>query len=397
MNPEHVEIVKQGKKTIEQWRQAHPGERLDLSGAYLFEVNLHRANLTGADLHGSSLLWSELSQANLSCANLSGTDLSAVDIFGANLSEANLYRANLFGADLHRASFQQANLVQAELSGANLTLADLSGANLYDAMLFGSRLIHTSLVGAELTGAKLYGTARDHWNIEGVKCRYVFWDEYAKERSPWDRDLEPGEFERLYAQLPTIEYVFENGMTPLDPLVMDRIVQAINEQSPEFELQIDSINARGLQPTIRFTVQHEDQSGAALEAVTLEYEAKLRDLESERNVLYRLISDKLDNPQKVNIINALPGSFVANDGSTINIQEYIGHLEEIEQVVKDASPETLGEAAKREALDTVSGAFKDMAKGKVKEAAEAVVRLGLEAAPHIVNTGAYLFFKNLVG
>jgi hypothetical protein len=39
---------------------------------------------------------------------------------------------------------------------------------------------------------------------------------------------------------------------------------------------------------------------------------------------------------------------------------------------------------------------KDVAKGKVKEAVEAVCRLGVEAVPHIVNTGAYQFFKNLV-
>ena len=80
--------------------------------------------------------------------------------------------------------------------------------------------------------------------IEGVICDYVFWDADGKERSPMDRVLEPGEFERLYSQLPTIEYVFENGFHPLDPAIMDRIVLAINERNPEFELQIDSINTR---------------------------------------------------------------------------------------------------------------------------------------------------------
>jgi hypothetical protein len=38
---------------------------------------------------------------------------------------------------------------------------------------------------------------------------------------------------------------------------------------------------------------------------------------------------------------------------------------------------------------------KDAARGKVKQAAEAVCRLGVELGPHILNTGAYQFFKNL--
>jgi hypothetical protein len=96
------------------------------------------------------------------------------------------------------------------------------------------------------------------------------------------------------------------------------------------------------------------------------------------------------------LVNIGSGSLVAIGGSSINLQEYIGHLEEIEEAIKEAPPETLAEAAKREALDTVSGAVKDVAKGKVKEAVEAVCRLGVEAVPHIVNTGAYQFFKNLV-
>ena len=43
-NPEHVALVKKGWEAIAEWRQKHPKERLDLSGA-----DLSGANLTGGD------------------------------------------------------------------------------------------------------------------------------------------------------------------------------------------------------------------------------------------------------------------------------------------------------------------------------------------------------------
>ena len=62
-----------------------------------------------------------------------------------------------------------------------------------------------------------------------LRCRYVFWDANGEIRSPKDRDLARcGEFEQIYRTLPTIEIqFFENGMTPLDPLIIDRVVHLI--------------------------------------------------------------------------------------------------------------------------------------------------------------------------
>ena len=418
MNLEHVAIVKQGKAAIDEWRQANPGQRLDLSGADLSEANLFEANLSGAELSRANLIGAYLSRADLSEAYLSQANLSGADLIGAylsgaylsqaNLSEAYLSQANLSGANLSGAELSRAELIgaylsraylsRADLSRADLIGANLSRANLSRADLSGAELSRADLSGAELTGAYLYGTARDDWKIDGIKCRYVFWDLAGKERSPRDRDLAPGEFEILYAQLPTIEYVFENGMTPLDPLVMDRVVQAINQQNPEFKLQIDSINARGIYPTIKLTVAQEEQKGAALEAVTQEYRetnAKLQGAnEALSGVIDRLIQHGIGGPVTIG-----SGSNVAlGSGAslTINTDEYIHHLEEIEQAIKDAPPESFIQTTKQEALDTVSGAVKDVAKGKMKEAAEAVTRLGIKLGPGLA-TNAFQFFQNLPG
>jgi len=177
---------------------------------------------------------------------------------------------------------------------------------------------------------------------------------------------------------------------------MDRIVQAINQRNPEFELQIDSISARGLQPTIKFTVRHEEQKAVALEAIRQEYgivNAKLQGAnEALSGVIDQIIKHGLAGP-----INIGSGSMVAIGGSSINLQEYIGHLHEIQEAIENAPPETFTQATKREAQAAVRKAISDVVGGKVKEAAEAVCRLGVEAVPHIVNTAAYQFFKDLAG
>jgi hypothetical protein len=172
-------------------------------------------------------------------------------------------------------------------------------------------------------------------------------------------------------------------------------VQVINERNPEFELQIDSINARGIYATIRFTVQYEEQKVVALEAVTRGYELEYAKLQGKYEELRELIYRVMDRPGNAPI-NIGSGSMVAIGGSSINLQEYIGHLHEIQEAIENAPPETFTQATKKEAQAAVRKAISDVVGGKVKEAVEAVCRLGVETVPHIVNTGAYQFFKNLV-
>ena len=64
MNPEHVAIVKQGHDVIDQWREANPEQRLDLSGANLYRADLRRADLTGANLRRADLTEANLSRAD---------------------------------------------------------------------------------------------------------------------------------------------------------------------------------------------------------------------------------------------------------------------------------------------------------------------------------------------
>jgi len=270
-------------------------------------------------------------------------------------------------------------------------------ANLENADLRYCLLTNANLTGAVLTGTRLYGTARDDWDVRNVKCKYVYWDMEATQRSPKNRDLEPGEFEQLYAALPTIEYIFENGMTPIDPLIMDRVVQAIREKQPEFDIKIDSINARGIAPSVKFTVQHEEHKESALQQVQTEYEIKLKQLESERDRYYQLLARALDAPKEFKLISAGPGAIVATDGSTVNIQEHIHNALELQKVIADEPKESksFAKVAKKTALNIIGEAIKDVAKGQVKEAAKQIIDLGKDLGPIVAKTAAYAFFKSM--
>jgi hypothetical protein len=116
----------------------------------------------------------------------------------------------------------------------------------------------------------------------------VYWDSEGKNRTPKDRNFRPGEFEELYKSLPTFEYYFEQGFTPLDPLIMDRVVQAIKERRPEIELKLATFDARG-QAHATFTVLHKDAVEAAKADVTAGYERRILALEAQKEQLMDVI------------------------------------------------------------------------------------------------------------
>lgn len=129
------------------WLDGEPGGEkanlagADLEGAFLFEVNLSFANLTGANLAGANLEGASfyeagLRGANLAGANLRGTNLEGANFFKANLKSAILYKANLSYASLREANLERANFLQSELRYANLTGATLTGANFENANIY---------------------------------------------------------------------------------------------------------------------------------------------------------------------------------------------------------------------------------------------------------------------
>jgi uncharacterized protein YjbI with pentapeptide repeats len=171
-NQEHLEILKQGADTWNEWRLRTFGGPADLSGAILdrtdltyfdlCNVILSGADLSGADLSRTMLLNARLYWTNLSDAKLIQTDLDNSDLEGANLSRADLTYADLSGVDLTEANLSNANLNETNLSGANLSGANLSGANLTVANLSNAELSDTILINVNFSSAKGLETCKHY-------------------------------------------------------------------------------------------------------------------------------------------------------------------------------------------------------------------------------------------
>ncbi len=102
------------------------GERLNLRGGTLTDVDLSMTDLTGAFLSRT-----DLTGANLYGTNLYGVDLTESMLVEADLTGTNLCASDFIGADLSNANLSAANLCQVNFFWATLDNANLSRANLY--------------------------------------------------------------------------------------------------------------------------------------------------------------------------------------------------------------------------------------------------------------------------
>jgi uncharacterized protein YjbI with pentapeptide repeats len=294
-NHKHVEILSHGVAAWNAWREQEPEIKPNLGGINLFKAKLANANLRQTDLRKTDLREADLAEAilvkadlrsaNLRAARIISADLKSASMSGAHLISANLSQAELQGADMRSvrldgsdlyearmiaANLSSANLLQSNLQGANLMGANLRGSNLAGAVLTIANLSEADLSLANLTGARLYGSERENWKIDGIKCEFAFWDGAGNHRTPAERNYKPGEFELLYRKAPTIEYYFKDGFTMAKGTAMERVVQKINAQLPEFELILDSLVFRGM-PRAVFSVLHREDCPRALELITRHY------------------------------------------------------------------------------------------------------------------------------
>ncbi len=155
-NQEHLDILKQGVETWNQWRKEHPKVRPDLSRTDLHEFYLNNMNLSEVHLDNSDLNKAELRGANLYRADLSETDLRGADLRGADLRQASLFGANLGEAYFH---YDIEDPDRPAVNGVDLQEADLREADLRRAVL-----IATNLTRANLTNCEVYGIAA--WDVE---------------------------------------------------------------------------------------------------------------------------------------------------------------------------------------------------------------------------------------
>ncbi len=129
-NQEHLDILKEGIKAWNAWREQHPDIKPDLRWASLVHLNLRGAMLsdadfTGADLTGADLIGANLNHARLWFANLRDATVGGFALLFAAESRVEVTRAELRDTDFDRASFGNTILVDVDPSKTrNLATAE---------------------------------------------------------------------------------------------------------------------------------------------------------------------------------------------------------------------------------------------------------------------------------
>ena len=165
MNQEQYEILEQGVKVWNEWREGNPDIKIDLSNANLVHTNLCEVNFQNANLYSVFLIHSNLNKADLSGADLVDSSFSNASLRDANLSNAKLRNADFRGADLENADISRADLFKADLHSVNLSGANLTDANLTDTTLRHVYLDKADLIGTNLTDADLTSSYLNYANL----------------------------------------------------------------------------------------------------------------------------------------------------------------------------------------------------------------------------------------
>jgi len=308
------------------WREENPAEKIDLSGADLRDtdlrdINLSDANLENSDFAGVLLCAANVRNANLYKANLCRADIRNADFSGCNLKEGNIYKADfreasLKNVDLSRsrlwetkfnlADLQDANLANSklsdaeligsilkncdftnsDLSGANFSRANMENANLKDCDFNGADLSLVNLSGADLervnlTGVVINDIATDGWIIKNIRCDYIFSDSKKENQVPAGRYFEPGEFEKIYTQYPTLDIDITEGYCIFSPTLLHYAIDSLNETYPDWQIELTQLNKNNLVITSTIKVHKHDVLDICKSNLLNNYNALLQRFQNE--------------------------------------------------------------------------------------------------------------------
>jgi uncharacterized protein YjbI with pentapeptide repeats len=259
----------------------------DLSQTKLIAADLTEADLSGAHLGDADLSMADLNKARLNKTHLNGANLSLTSLSDADLSKADFLGADLLGANLINASLPDADLSKADLAKADFSKANLKGANLQESNLDSVNFTDADLSGADLSGANIWNIITTNWNIEGVRCEYVYNCKYwgiikDEDKEKTRRNFAPGEFVRLYHGFPKLELIFSEEYRDIDYRTLLVILGNIKRRLPRANIKLNKI-----EQTIHATATIQTESQQTLEQVI--------ELLVE---LYQQVFDELNNIKK---------------------------------------------------------------------------------------------------
>lgn len=179
-NPEHLEILRKGIRTWNEWRDEVIDSNIkpDLTNAKLDGCDLSLVNFSEVNLKGASLKSVNLSNADLSKAFLDRVNLEMSILNGSRIRHSSLYhailrKAFLIDVDLRESimygvNLEEANMVRSNLSGCRLGNANMQKVNLSDSELVDAYLESVNLEAGVLLGSDLSRCSFDSSSMKRV-------------------------------------------------------------------------------------------------------------------------------------------------------------------------------------------------------------------------------------
>ena len=297
-NPEHLKAFIQlantplrsleRNKALRQWKLSNRLPQTDESGLLIKGAPRFRGfDLRGADLHHIYLGY--------------------VDLRGALFDDVNMTGVRMKGAWFDGARFKNSRLSCGFFQNASFAGADLTQADLTDANLKECKLIDANFNSATLTGALLQDTQHRGWNLKGVSCEYIYWEQ-CKPPTKYSEH----EFEELYSEERTIEFDIAGKIHSFTVASLPEIIQAFKTYTHS-ELNLIAIeNINGVN-RFRFAINGKNTlSESQIENQLSELKSLLKEHKAE-NIIYNF------NTTVTGDIKQLNQGAVINTRSTISM------------------------------------------------------------------------------
>jgi hypothetical protein len=149
-NPEHVDLLKQGRDVWNKWRKDNEDVSPDLGGLkILSHTMLEGFNLINVNFREATLIGADLDLAVLGNADLTAVNLHGSSCLGTSFAGANLTDADLSGTRLALAAFGMIQFAAPEVVRLWHHETILSGTDFSDAEMVGCVFSEVDLSGAK--------------------------------------------------------------------------------------------------------------------------------------------------------------------------------------------------------------------------------------------------------
>lgn len=221
-NPEHLEILRQGKHPWNRWRKDHPEivpdlSNEDLSGVVFGEwgkedenedtgvviddthpldesllgelgeiflgVHLSGAKMNGAKIKDALLFWTDLTNADLENLSLTSSSVNSAylqdailkyaNIASTDFVDVNLDGADLTNAELSHATFRDCTLRDVSFKGADLSSVWFDSVNLDGADFSDSKMVGNSFLRVDLRNVKGLSNVK-HWGPSPISIDTLY-------------------------------------------------------------------------------------------------------------------------------------------------------------------------------------------------------------------------------